>query len=121
MRVAHNMMPEMLLKYGLDEALREYCFIVMNMGVLKTVYQSLGMGGRLDSSTEITVYRIGQELLNNVLKHASASEALVQLVGEDDRLSVLVEDNGKGFDKAILAAQTGAGWANIQSRVDYLK
>ena len=60
-------------------------------------------------------------LLNNVLKHASASEVLVQLIRAEKRLNVLVEDNGKGFDTAILENNKGAGWNNIRSRVGYLK
>ncbi len=120
-RVAHNMMPEMLTKFGLDEALKEYCNILNGTGLLKVKYQSLGMGTRPDKSLEIIVYRIIQELLNNILKHASASEAFVQLVRETNRLNVVVEDNGKGFDTGILEKNKGAGWMNIRSRVDYLK
>jgi signal transduction histidine kinase len=120
-RVAHNMMPEMLTKFGLDEALKEYCNILNGTGLLKVNYQSLGMEARLDKSLEIIVYRIIQELLNNILKHASASEAFVQLVRETNRLNIVVEDNGKSFDTAILEENKGAGWMNIRSRVDYLK
>jgi len=120
-RVAHNMMPEMLTKFGLDEALKEYCNILNGTRLLKVKYQSLGMETRLDKSLEIIVYRIIQELLNNILKHAAASEAFVQLVRETNRLNVVVEDNGKGFDTAILEKNKGAGWMNIRSRVDYLR
>jgi len=120
-RVAHNMMPEMLVKFGLDEALKEYTNSIAATKLLRVKYQSFGMQDRIESSSEIIVYRIVQELLNNVLKHASASEVLVQLIREQNRLNVLVEDNGKGFDPAILENNRGAGWTNIRSRVDYLK
>jgi two-component system NarL family sensor kinase len=120
-RVAHNMMPEILTKFGVDEALREYCNTVNATNLLAVKYQSLGMGARLDKSTEIIIYRIVQELLNNILKHASASEAFIQLIRENDRLNVVVEDNGKGFDTATLEKSGGAGWANIRSRIEYLK
>ena len=79
------------------------------------------MAGRMDQSTEIIVYRIIQELLNNILKHAEATEAFVQLIKESGRLNVVVEDNGKGFDTSLLEHNKGAGWVNIRSRVDYLK
>jgi two-component system, NarL family, sensor kinase len=75
----------------------------------------------LDSSIEIIIYRVVQELINNILKHASASEALVQLIREENRLNILVEDNGKGFDTSLLETNKGAGWTNIRSRIDYLK
>jgi signal transduction histidine kinase len=120
-RVAHNMMPEMLVKFGLDEALKEYCNTVNATKLISVKYQSFGMDTRLDSSKEIIIYRIIQELLNNVLKHAAASETLVQLVKEGNRLSIEVEDNGKGFDPSMLENNKGAGWTNIRSRVDYLQ
>ncbi len=120
-RVAHNMMPEMLTKFGLDEALKEYCNSVNAAKLISVKYQSVGMELRLDKATEIIVYRVIQELLNNILKHAEASEVFIQLVRENNRLSIVVEDNGKGFDTAILESNKGAGWSNIRSRVEYLK
>jgi two-component system NarL family sensor kinase len=120
-RVAHNMMPEMLTKFGLDEALKEYCNTINTTKLLTVKYQSLGMDGRVDKSTEIIVYRIIQELLNNIMKHAGATEAFVQLIRENSRLNIVVEDNGKGFDTTLLEQNKGAGWVNIRSRVDYLK
>lgn len=120
-RVAHNMMPEMLTKFGLDEALKEYCNTINSTKLINVKYQSHGMEGRIDKSTEIIIYRIIQELLNNILKHAGATEAFVQLIKEDSRLNVVVEDNGKGFDTALLKNNKGAGLTSIQSRVDYLK
>jgi signal transduction histidine kinase len=120
-RVAHNMMPEMLMRFGLDEALKDYCQSVSSTKLLALRYQSFGFDTRLDSQAEIIVYRIVQELLNNILKHASATEVLVQLVREATRLNVLVEDNGRGFDTGILENNKGAGWTNIRSRVEYLK
>jgi two-component system NarL family sensor kinase len=116
-RVAHNMMPEMLTKFGLDEALKDYCGSVNATKLLAVKYQSLGMDSRLDNSTEIIIYRIIQELLNNILKHAAASDAFVQLIRDNNRLNIVVEDNGKGFDTALLESNKGAGW----SRVEYLK
>ena len=120
-RVAHNMMPEMLTKFGLDEALKEYCNTINATNLLSLKYQSMGMDTRIEKSAEIIVYRIIQELLNNIMKHAVATEAFVQLVREPNRLNIVVEDNGRGFDTAILKNNKGAGLTSIQSRVDYLK
>ncbi len=120
-RVAHNMMPEMLTKFGLDEALKEYCNTVNATKLVTVKYQSHGMETRLEKSIEIIVYRIIQELLNNVLKHAVATEVFVQLIREESRLNVVVEDDGKGFDTSLPENNKGAGWANIRSRVEYLK
>ncbi|HWR32411.1 MAG TPA: sensor histidine kinase [Chitinophagaceae bacterium] len=120
-RVAHNMMPELLTKFGLDEALKEYCNTINATKLLTVKYQSHGMETRIDKSVEIIVYRIIQELLNNTLKHAAATEAFVQVIREDSRLNIVVEDNGKGFDATLPENNKGAGWANIRSRVEYLK
>jgi signal transduction histidine kinase len=120
-RVAHNMMPEMLTRFGLDEAVKEYCSTINATGIVQVKYQSLGMDTRLDGSIEIIIYRILQELLNNIIKHSNASEAFVQLIRDGNRLNIVVEDNGKGFDTSILESSKGAGWANIRFRVEYLK
>ncbi len=120
-RVAHNMMPEMLTKFGLDEALKEYCNAINTTRLLTVKYQSVGMESRIANAAEIIVYRIVQELLNNTMKHASATEVFVQLVRQENRLNIVVEDNGKGFDTSILKDGKGAGLVSIQSRVDYLK
>jgi len=120
-RVAHNMMPEMLTKFGLDEAVKEYCLSMNATNLVKVKYQSFGMTERIEASSEIIIYRIIQELLNNVLKHSAATDVLVQVIREQNRLSVLVEDNGKGFDADLLKESKGSGWMSIRSRVDYLK
>jgi two-component system, NarL family, sensor kinase len=120
-RVAHNMMPATLIKFGLDEALKDYCNNINNAQILQVKYQSFGMEERIDSNVEIIIYRIVQELFANIFKHAKATEALVQLLREGDRISIAVEDNGKGFDVEELKSSKGSGWANIRSRVDYLK
>lgn len=120
-RIAHNMMPEGLVSYGLNEALKQYCSSINTNGMLRVTYQSVGLTGRMPDEVEITAYRIVQELLNNILKHAAASEAIVQVVRDEERLNILVEDNGKGFDSNSLREKKGAGWVNIRARVDYLK
>ena len=120
-RVAHNMMPELLTKFGLDEALKEYCNTINTTNLLSVKYQSVGMDARIEKSSEIIIYRIIQELLNNIMKHAAATETIVQLIKEEGRLSVIVEDNGQGFDNNLQKNNKGAGLTSIQSRVDYLK
>jgi signal transduction histidine kinase len=121
-RVAHNMMPEALVKFGLDTALKDFCNNVNQVGALQLTYQSLGLEHiSLDQQTAISLYRIVQELINNTLKHAAASKAIVQISKTENGLTITVEDDGKGFDTNILPNSTGMGWSNIQSRIDYLK
>jgi two-component system, NarL family, sensor kinase len=123
-RVAHNMMPEVLLKYGLDVALKEYCAEIERSGVMRTTYQSINMDKiPMSQSTAVTIYRIVQELSNNTIKHANATDIIVQahISVPEKLLTVTVEDNGKGFDSEILKQSSGMGWSNIQNRVEFLK
>jgi signal transduction histidine kinase len=121
-RVAHNMMPEVLVKYGLNTALNEFCSSVNQSGALQVSYQSIGMDKeQIEQTTAITIYRIVQELVNNTMKHASAKSAIVQVSNTDDTITITVEDDGKGFDPVILQQAKGIGWSNIKSRIDYLK
>ncbi|QEC44801.1 tetratricopeptide repeat-containing sensor histidine kinase [Pseudobacter ginsenosidimutans] len=121
-RVAHNMMPEVLVKYGLDTALRDFCIDINKSGALDVNYQSIGLDDTsIDQTTSIAIYRIAQELLNNSIRHAAASSAIVQLTKTDGRLTLTVEDDGKGFDPENLEKAEGIGWQNIRNRVDFLK
>jgi two-component system, NarL family, sensor kinase len=120
-RVAHNMMPEALMKFGLDTALKDFCNSVDQSGAVQLTYQSFEMEeASIPAIVSSAVYRIIQELVNNILKHADATTALVQLVRKDNTLSITVEDNGKGFDTAILKTITGIGYLNLRNRVTYL-
>jgi len=121
-RVAHNMMPEALVKFGLDTALKDLCNDTQQSGALEVTYQSINMEhAEVDQTTSITIYRIIQELINNVMKHAGARTAIVQVSKTNGAISITVEDDGKGFDSSILGKSRGIGWSNIQSRVDFLK
>jgi len=121
-RVAHNMMPEALVKFGLDTALKDFCNEINNSGALKISYQSIGLENvTLEQTTAITIYRIIQELISNTLKHASAKTAIVQVTKSGSLLAITVEDDGKGFDAKILDWSKGMGWVNIKHRVDFLK
>lgn len=121
-RVAHNMMPEALVKFGLDTALKDFCNDINQTGALSVTYQSIGLESEeINLTTAITIYRIVQELINNTMKHAAARQAIVQVAKSGNQLTVTVEDDGKGFDTAIIKGTSGIGWANIQNRVDFLK
>jgi two-component system, NarL family, sensor kinase len=121
-RVAHNMMPEALVKFGLDTALKDFCTDINNSGALQVSYQSIGLENvMIDQTVAITIYRIVQELINNTMKHAAAKTALVQVSKTNNQLTVTVEDDGRGFDTAILNRSVGIGWSNIQNRVEFLK
>ena len=120
-RVAHNMMPEVLIKFGLTEALKSYCDALIQAQILTINYQIIGLEERLPSNVEIILYRIVQELLNNTVKHAKATHVLLQLAQHEKELNITLEDNGVGFDMNEVSKHTGSGLENIRSRVEYLK
>ena len=123
-RVAHNMMPEILVQYGLDAALKEFCSEIDRSGVIHVNYQAIGTDNMtLENTTAVTVYRIIQELVNNTLKHAHAKNILVQLhqFPQEKLLAITVEDDGNGFDPKMLNQSGGIGWQSIQNRVEFLK
>ena len=121
-RVAHNMMPEALVKFGLDTSLKDFCSDINQSGALVVNYQSIGMSEAvIEQTAAITVYRIVQELINNTMKHASAKSVIVQVTKTNDIISMTVEDDGKVFNPVMLQEAKGMGWSNIQSRVSYLK
>ena len=117
-RVAHNMMPESLVKFGLKDALQDFCSQIDSGKKIKINFQFFGEAKRIESSIETTVYRIAQELINNSLKHAGASELIVQLIQEEKRVHLTVQDNGKGFDPNMIDSTKSAGLRNIRARVD---
>ncbi len=118
-KVAHNLMPEALVKFGLQEAVRDFCNSIQSSSNLKVVYQPLGVQNKLSNTAEVFTYRIIQELVNNAVKHASATQIIVQLTTNNNKVGIAVEDDGKGFDVNALANSKGAGMDNIKYRVQY--
>jgi two-component system NarL family sensor kinase len=120
-RVAHNLMPEVLLKFGLNTSVNDLCDNITRNSSINVSYQSTGLENfSPDQTTSVIIYRIVQELLNNIIRHASALQAFVQLDFHDNNLEITVEDNGMGFDTSLLLTSAGIGWSNIQNRVEYL-
>ncbi|MBI2731064.1 MAG: sensor histidine kinase [Sphingobacteriales bacterium] len=118
--VSHNMMPNALLKAGLSSAIREFINQI-DQKIIKVTLHSEGLNERLDSNTEIVLYRVIQECVNNVIKHAGATQLDISLIRDEDGISATIEDNGKGFDTTDTSKSSGLGLKNIQARVEYLK
>jgi hypothetical protein len=71
---------------------------------------------RIENTLEIQIFRILQELLTNIIKHAKATEAIVQFSENENSLNIIVEDNGIGFD--INKSKSGIGLINIEKRIE---
>ena len=111
---SHNLMPEILLESGLSQALSRYCGSISN-AQLQVRYIALEPVTRYAANFELALYRIIQELINNIIRHAAATKALVQLSAHGSRLMVTIEDNGMGFNPAATA--NGVGLSSIAKRV----
>jgi len=78
-----------------------------------------GLEHRLDNDKEIALFRILQELVTNIIKHAHATEATISLTQRDDMLSIIVEDNGRGFEKHKLNMNEGMGLSSLEKRIEH--
>ncbi len=117
--ISHNLAPEAVLDEGFEHAVKEYCQRVNYAGLQLECYV-VGELPKLNKDTELLLYRIIQEAVANMVKHAEATEGIVQLLGEAPRLSITIEDNGKGFDPGALK-ETGIGLKNLASRIQLLR
>lgn len=119
--ISFELTPGILEDFGLRIALEE---LVKRLGPvgLPVHLHLANVDKRLAPKVEIAVYRIVQELLNNVMKHAGATEVDVHVAHENHRLEVSVEDNGCGFEPAALATQplAGIGLSGVRNRVALL-
>ncbi len=115
-KTAHNMMPEILLHHSLPEAIRHFCRHIGQNRELSINVQAYGAVEQLSDEYRLSVYRIVQELIHNVVKHADATEVLVQIMLEHPVLSITVEDNGQGFE-VQQQSKKGAGLYNLHNRL----
>ncbi|RYE20847.1 MAG: tetratricopeptide repeat protein [Sphingobacteriales bacterium] len=120
--VSHSMMPNALLNKGLVGAVRDFTQQI-DSKVLSISLHTEGMNENMDDMVESILYRVIQESVNNAIKHAGANELDISLHNNAEGISLLVEDNGKGFDAATaLAGQgKGLGLQNIKSRIAFLQ
>lgn len=114
--ISYDMMPATLSKLGLTAALQNLFNRISSKNNLQIQYQHFGFKERLDEQTELNIYRIVLECINNTVKHAGAATAAVQLIKHDDYINIVIEDDGNGFDTAN-PSLTGNGLHNIFTRV----
>ncbi len=119
--ISFELTPGILEDFGLRTALEELVKRVAQAHLPVRLHLA-NLEERLAPPVEIAVYRIVQELLNNVMKHAHATEVEVHVAREPGRVEVSVEDNGRGFEAAALASQplAGIGLAGVRNRVTLL-
>lgn len=120
-KTAHNLMPEILLREGLTNATLLFCERIRKGYMLEITIEIWGEQKRLTDDLELIVYRIIQELVHNILKHARATQALVQIVYHQSVMSITVEDNGTGIHEQKAVQGEGTGLKNIRERITSLQ
>ena len=119
--IAFNLMPQVLTNDGLIPALRELLARINKSNQMNAEVQVFGMEGRLNEVFEISLYRILQEWISNVLKYANATEILIQFTAHEEEIIITVEDNGQGFNLRTFENSKGNGWRNINTRLSLIK
>ncbi len=106
---------------GLLPAVKNFASKVSVSNKLRIDVIDHGMDERLENSLEITLFRIIQELITNIIKHSGAGEAAIHLTHHELSINMLVEDNGKGFEYSELKTGEGMGLYSIRKRVENLQ
>lgn len=114
-RLSHDMAHSTLADGGLDKTLVEFHQALVLSGKLEVELGLHGLEKRLDQRLEIAIYRIVQELVGNVLKHAKAAHLSIEVVRTPTLVSIIVADDGLGFDTASPSA--GLGLSGVRKRV----
>lgn len=96
-KTAHNLMPEILLQQGFVPSLAIYCERMSNRAGFRIYFHLTGVLPELDPDASLSIYRMVQELIQNIMKHARASQAVVQINVADALFLLTVEDNGIGI------------------------
>lgn len=118
-RISHNLVSSSLKDYGLKFIVEELADHIRDSKKIKVNMDTYGMEERLDEVLEVRIYRVVQELMSNILKHAKAEQIDIQLNQFDDVINLVVEDNGIGFN--IKNKKRGIGLENIDKRIQSLE
>ncbi len=118
-KVAHNLMPEALVKFGLKNAVLDFCNSMQLSSKTKIIFEQMGNDRPLSNTADLYIYRIIQELINNAMKHAEPNQILVQLTKAEKNILITVENDGKDFDTSAIKNATGIGMQSVQQRVNY--
>jgi signal transduction histidine kinase len=115
-RLAHNLRPPVLDALGLKVAMQTYCTEFTRRTHLPVNFEADPSFPQLPDIYNITLYRVLQEALTNIVKHAQASQVWVDLNLEDDTVNLMIQDNGIGFSEKN-SPSNGIGLAGLQERI----
>ncbi len=118
--ICFDLMPQTLVKRGLPNAIREFADRINVTGTKAVEVLIFEVEDRLSEVMEVSLYRITQEWVNNILKYSDANSITIQLIGGGDEITLTIEDDGLGFDPKTFFEGSGNGWRNINSRLNLI-
>jgi two-component system, NarL family, sensor kinase len=120
-QISHNLMPVSLEKYGLKAAIEEIARQINQSAKVKVNLDFINIENRFAQNIEHSIYRIVQEIVNNIIKHAGATIIQITLKNQDEsEIQLNIENDGKTFDPSKLDEATGIGWKNIFNRLSII-
>ncbi|MEL6562175.1 MAG: sensor histidine kinase [Bacteroidota bacterium] len=118
-QISHQMMPRALMDDGLVRAVEDLLQSSFRFADIQYEFEHHQVNQRFDKKLEISLYRIVQELINNIIKHSQAKNVSVQLLNVKENLILFIEDDGVGM--SVKSNDSGQGLLNIKSRLDMVK
>lgn len=118
--ISHNLVPLSLASNGLKTALRQLFDRIEAPGKLEMEVHLEADFNRFNTFGQTAIYRIVQEILHNMVKHAEASRIVIDIQEDGGELLLSIADNGKGFDTQLIKQAKGMGWENLYTRVGLL-
>jgi signal transduction histidine kinase len=115
---SHEISPLLLQKNGLIITIQQLIQSINKTGKLIIQFENIGSVNQVSFSTEIMLYNILHELIQNIIKHAEADFCIMQLILEKEIISIFIEDNGKGFDKNKIT--DGLGFSQIKKLIAFV-
>lgn len=118
--ISHNLAPSLLSESGLKGALKNIADRVNQSNKLQMSFDTFGLNGNLDELIENTLFRTIQEIVNNTIKHAGATKLFIQIIQGNNEISIMAEDNGKGFNYEEIQEHSSYGLSHMKSRIENL-
>ncbi|MCH9660215.1 MAG: sensor histidine kinase, partial [Bacteroidetes bacterium] len=119
--MAHLKNSGVIAKKGLLPAVEKLAKNASTTDGLQIEVQDFGLTEKLEGSLEISIFRIIQELVTNIIKHAQASEANISITQHEDTIAIIIEDNGRGFNTRLQSINDGMGLSSIEKRIEHLE
>ncbi len=119
--MAHIKNSGVIAKNGLLPAVEKLAKNASGVNNLSIDVQHFGLENRIENSLEISIFRIIQELVTNIIKHSKANEANISITQHEDSINIIVEDNGVGFNSKNINFNEGMGLSSIEKRIEHLE